>query len=98
LQQTSIVLPAPSAAPASAPLPAVPPSTPLAGGWHTLRLLVRDGQARGWIDMEKRISVSLPSVTPGKVGLWTQGNTSASFDDWTIDCYDAPSSAPAPLS
>ncbi len=94
LQQTPIVLPPAASAPAS---PASPP-TPLGPGWHTLRLLVRDGQAHGWIDMQKRISVSLPAPAAGKVGLWTQGNTAASFDDWTIDCYDAPPTAPAPLS
>lgn len=87
LQQTTIVQPPP---------PAVP--TPLTPGWHTLRLLVRDGQARGWIDRQKRISVTLPNDTSGSVGLWTQGNTSASFDDWTVDNYDAPPNAPAPLS
>lgn len=95
LQQTAIVLPTTGAtvppAPASAP-------TPLALGWHTLRLLVHDGQARGWIDMQKRISVALPSGPAGSVGLWTQGNTSASFDDWTVDCYDAAPGSPAPLS
>ncbi len=94
LQQTSIVLPAPAAVPPAA----VPASAPLAGGWHTLRLLVHDGQVRGWIDMQKRISASLPNTATGKVGLWTQGNTAASFDDWTVDCYDAAPSASAPLS
>jgi len=94
LQQTPIVLPPAASAPAS---PASPP-TPLGSGWHTLRLSVRDGQAHGWIDMQKRISVSLPAPAAGKVGLWTQGSTAASFDDWTIDCYDAPPTAPAPLS
>ena len=92
LQQTPIVLP-----PASAPSPA-PAASALTAGWHTLRLLVRDGQVRGWIDMQKRISTTLPNYTGGKVGLWTQGNTSASFDDWTVDTYDAPPTAPAPLS
>ena len=87
LQQTSIILP-----PSAAPAPAAP--APLGPGWHTLRLLVRDGQVHGWIDLQKRISVSLPNAAAGKVGLWTQGNTAASFDDWTIDCYDAPASAP----
>ena len=94
LQQTPIVLPpTPSAPPTAAPAP-----TPLAPGWHTLRLLVHDGQARGWIDMQKRISVALPSETSGSVGLWTQGNTSASFDDWTVDCYDPAPGSPTPLS
>ena len=69
-------------------------ATALAPGWHTLRLLVRDGQVRGWIDMQKRISTTLPSYTGGKVGLWTQGNTTASFDNWTVDWYDAPKTAP----
>lgn len=90
LQQTPIVLPQASAAPAA--------PAPLAPGWHTLRLLVHDGQARGWIDMQKRIAVPLPGDTLGSVGLWTQGNTSASFDDWTVDCYDPAPGSPAPLS
>ena len=114
LQQTPIVLPPPASAPMpgaqipasvpAAPISAAPisaasvPITPLPPGWHTLRLLVRDGQVRGWIDMQKRISIALPADTAGKVGLWTQGNTAASFDDWTVDCYDAPAAAPAPLS
>lgn len=93
LQQTLIVLPASPSARPSAPAP-----TPLAPGWHTLRLLVHDGQAHGWIDMQKRISVALPAGAAGSVGLWTQGNTSASFDDWTVDCYDPAPGSPAPLS
>lgn len=90
LQQTPIALPAASAAPAA--------PAPLAPGWHTLRLLVHDGHARGWIDMQKRISVALPGDTVGSIGLWTQGNTSASLDDWTVDCYDVAPGSPAPLS
>ena len=76
------------------PIVLVPPASPLAPGWHTLRLLMRDGQARGWIDMQKRVSVPLPNYTGGKVGLWTQGSTSTSFADWTVDWYDAPLAAP----
>ena len=99
VQQTSIALPA---APPAAPAPAgaspaafpVAAPTPLAPGWHTLRLLVHDGQVRGWVDMQKRISAALPNYGGGKVGLWTQGNTTASFDDWTVDWYDAPLAAP----
>ena len=105
VQQTSITLPAaPPVAPApvaptiagAAPAAPVvtPPPTPLAPGWHTLRLLVHDGQVRGWVDMQKRISTTLPGYSGGKVGLWTQGNTTASFDDWTVDWYDAPKTAP----
>jgi mono/diheme cytochrome c family protein len=93
VQQTPLVLPA---APASPPPVVAPPAAPLAAGWHTLRLLVRDGQVRGWVDMQKRVNVALPAYSGGKVGLWTQGNTSASFDDWTVDWYD--SSQAAPLS
>jgi hypothetical protein len=91
LQQTAIVLPVPST-------PLTPTTTPIGPGWHMLRLLVRDGQVRGWVDMQKRISMAVPNYTGGKVGIWTQGNTSASFDDWTVDWYDAPLVAPAPLS
>lgn len=101
VQQTMIVLPAPAAPPAAAPggpvapLPVTPvAATPLAPGWHTLRLLVHDGQVRGWVDMQKRISTTLPSYTGGKVGLWTQGNTTASFENWTVDWYDVPNTAP----
>jgi mono/diheme cytochrome c family protein len=107
VQQTPLVLPvAPvtsplaAAIPATSPLAAAIPATappnpaPLAPGWHTLRLLVKDGQVRGWVDMQKRINTTLPSYAGGKVGLWTQGNTTASFDDWTVDWYDAPKAAP----
>ncbi len=75
---------------------ALPPAlvTPLAPGWHTLRLLVSGGQVRGWVDMQKRVSTTLPAYTGGSVGLWTQGDTAASFDDWTVDCYDAPAVRP----
>lgn len=85
LQQTAVIQP-----------PAAP--VPLAGGWHTLRLLVRGGEARGWIDMQKRISVTLPAPSTGSVGLWTQGSTAASFDDWTVDCYDPAPNTAARLS
>ena len=92
VQQTPITLP-PAPLPAgAAPAALAPP--PLAPGWHTLRLLVHDGQVRGWVDMQKRISTTLPNYGGGKVGLWTQGNTTASFDDWTVDWYDAPKAAP----
>ena len=64
------------------------PGVPLAPGWHTLRVLVNGGQVRGWIDRQKRVSTTLPAYSGGAVGLWTQGNTAASFDDWTVDCYD----------
>lgn len=102
VQQTPITLPAAPAAPVTpAPVGAAPAvaapmaaATPLAPGWHTLRLLVHDGQVRGWVDMQKRVSTTLPGYTGGKVGLWTQGNTTASFDDWTVDWYDAPKAAP----
>jgi len=91
VQQTPISLVSAAPAPAGvAPVAAPLASTPLAPGWHTLRLLVHDGQARGWVDMQKRISTTLPSYGGGKVGLWTQGNTTASFDDWTVDWYDTP--------
>ena len=102
VQQTPITLPAPPAHPTETPNPggagvgAIPVAapTPLAPGWHALRLLVHDGQVRGWVDMQKRISVALPNYGGGKVGLWTQGNTTASFDDWTVDWYDAPKASP----
>ena len=100
VQQTSIMLAAaPAPNPGGAGLGAAPAApalapTPLVPGWHTLRLLVHDGQVRGWVDMQKRISTTLPNYSGGKVGLWTQGNTTASFDDWTVDWYDAPKAAP----
>lgn len=56
-------------------------------GWHTLRLLVNQGRIRGWIDGMKRISTIDPSYIGGKVALWSQGDTIAMFDDWTVDFY-----------
>jgi len=87
LQQTPLILPTADAAPNAAP-------TPLTPGWHTLRVLVKDGQVRGWLDMQKRVNTTLPTYTGGKVALWTQGSTAASFHDWIVDWYDAPQTAP----
>ena len=92
LQQTPLVL-----RPADSPVPPAAAVVPLSPGWHTLRVLVHNGEVRGWLDMQKRISIALPGYTGGKVGLWSQGNTAASFDDWTVDWYDAAPATP-PLS
>ena len=92
VQQTPLALPATGTASPTAAIAATP--TPLTPGWHTLRLLVKDGQVRGWLDMQKRINITLPGYAGGKVGLWTQGNTAASFHDWIVDWYDAPKTAP----
>ncbi len=90
LQSTRLASPAvPAVALAASGLP---PQT--AHGWHTLRLLVNQGRIRGWIDGMKRISTSDPSYTGGKVALWSQGDTIAAFDDWTVDFYNRESAAP----
>ena len=93
LQTTSVDQPAAPAAASVSP----PPSKPAAPGWHTLRLLVSNGQIRGWVDMEKRISTQDAGYAGGKVGLWTQGDTVAVFDDWTVDLYDPAPTAPGPI-
>ncbi len=80
LQQTPVTLPGAATAAQVTPAPA--------GGWHTLRLLVRDGQVRGWLDRNKRVSIADASYAGGKVGLWAQGDTVAAFQDWTVDIYD----------
>ena len=56
--------------------------------WHTLRVQVRGGHVRGWIDSYKRINTSLPNYAAGSVALWSQGDTVADFDDWSTDLYD----------
>ncbi len=63
--------------------------------WHTLRLVVNGGRIRGWIDGMKRISTVDPSYAGGKVALWSQGDTIAAFDDWTMDFYGTESAVPA---
>jgi hypothetical protein len=101
LQETAVVQPSiPAAATAANALPVYPHEGPhdagkaVDPGWHTLRLLVNNGDVRGWIDMEKRVSTQDSAYAGGKVGLWTQGDTVALFDDWTIDLYDPPAAAP----
>ena len=64
-------------------------------GWHTLRLLVKNGQIRGWLDMNKRINIEDAAYEGGKIGLWSQGDTVAAFDDWTVDIYDGTTAVPA---
>jgi mono/diheme cytochrome c family protein len=103
IQTTPVILPSlPTATTAALPaanLPAaapVPSDKPAAPGWHTLRLLVNNGQIRGWVDMDKRINTQDAGYTGGKVGLWTQGDTVALFDDWTVDLYDSVPPAVSP--
>lgn len=96
LQTTPFDQPSPAAPPnAVAPAKTAAAVNPTGPGWHSLRLLVNNGQIRGWIDMNKRVNISDPSYTGGKVGLWTQGDTVAVFDDWTVDIYDSAPIAPA---
>lgn len=57
-------------------------------GWHTLRVMVKDGQARAWIDSYKRINTAITGYSGGAVALWSQGDTVALFDDWSTDVYD----------
>jgi len=67
-----------------------------AAEWHTLRVQVKGGHIRGWVDSYKRINTTLPGYTGGSVALWTQGDTTAAFDDWSTDLYDPiPSTSPA---
>ncbi|MEO7719821.1 MAG: hypothetical protein ABIY70_26740 [Capsulimonas sp.] len=89
--------PTPTAPQPGKPAPAPAPSLAIAQNqWHTLRVSVRDGQVRGWIDMNKRLAAQDEGYKGGKVALWSQGDTTASFDDWTIDVYDAsPAAKPA---
>jgi mono/diheme cytochrome c family protein len=84
LQATPLVLPAAAGQTADAVTP-----NPI-NGWHVLRLLVSNGQVRGWLDRTKRISITDMAYQGGKIGLWAQGDTVAAFDDWTIDLYDNP--------
>lgn len=90
LQRTPIGPPAPNNGAARTASSPAPPLSGAGGasGWHTLRLLVKNGRIRGWLDMNKRISVPDAAYAGGKVALWAQGDTVASFDDWTIDVYD----------
>lgn len=98
LQQTSRILaalvPAPPAAPGgpSTPAPVLPQTQPSentsATGWHVLRVQVNNNQIRAWIDRSKRINTWDPSYLGGKVGLWSQGDTRATFNNWIIDQYD----------
>lgn len=69
------------------PTPAATPIT-VGPGWHTLRLLVNNGAIRGWIDRNKRINTNDSSYAGGKLGLWNQGDTVASFSEFTVDVYD----------
>ena len=90
LQETPINLPA---GPAQTAAQVVTPAA--ATGWHTLRLLVKQGQVRGWLDYSKRISYTEDATYQGgQVGLWAQGDTVAAFQDWLVDIYDNAGAAP----
>jgi hypothetical protein len=53
-----------------------------------LRVLVKGGKIRAWLDTRKRINIADPGYTGGAVAIWSQGSTSASFSDWMADVYD----------
>jgi len=105
LQQTARILPNPVTAPAAAPggpnavvAPGVVSTTQpitVVAGPHVLRVQVNNNTIRAWIDRSKRINISDPSYVGGKVGLWSQGDTNATFSTWIIDQYD---NEPAPSS
>jgi len=84
----------PSAAPGAAPVTPAVPETASAfkpdGQWHKLRVLAHGGTVRAWLDMTKRISFEDDQYQGGQVAIWSQGDTAASFDDWTTDIYDNP--------
>jgi hypothetical protein len=94
LQKTDIATGADALAPPAVP-PAAGAAEPSLGQWHKLRVLVHGTTIRAWIDMTKRISIDSGAVPDGEVALWTQGDTAASFDDWTSDVYDKPAQATA---
>ncbi|MBV9850865.1 MAG: hypothetical protein JO250_14425, partial [Armatimonadetes bacterium] len=96
LQQTPVNLPMGGVGAATAAVVTPAPAPVAKSGWHTLHLLVKDGQIRGWLDMNKRINTQDPAYQGGKVGLWAQGDTVAAFDDWTVDIYDG-ATPPNPL-
>lgn len=81
---------APGAVPAPIPVPEATPAFKPDGQWHKLRVLVHGGTVRAWLDMTKRISVEDDQYQGGQVAIWSQGDTAASFDDWTTDIYDNP--------
>lgn len=96
LQKTDIATGADALAPPSTPVtPAAAIAAP--GQWHKLRVLVHGTTVRAWIDMTKRISTDDGTYVGGQVALWTQGDTAASFDDWTSDVYDQAGSSAAPI-
>jgi ribosomal protein L35AE/L33A len=59
------------------------------GQWHTMRVQVKGGHVRAWIDSYKRINADLPGYNGGAVALWSQGDTVAVFDDWSTDIFDS---------
>lgn len=90
LQQTPRILVDPAAATTTAPgTPAAPVAAPSpTSGWHVLRVQVNNNSIRAWIDRSKRINIPDSSYVGGKVGLWSQGDTNATFNNWIIDQYD----------
>lgn len=90
LQQTPVELPGAAGLAQTVSLNSSP------GQWHTLRVQVRDGHLRGWVDSYKRINIGLTDYNGGEVALWSQGDTEANFDDWSTDIYDpVPGSQPS---
>ncbi|HHD57130.1 MAG TPA: DUF1080 domain-containing protein [Desulfobulbaceae bacterium] len=52
--------------------------------WHTLRLIVRGNQVKGYVNNKQYLSYRLPAPVSGKVGLWTKADSVVYFDDYQI--------------
>jgi hypothetical protein len=98
LQQTPRILQSAPVTPVATPAAATPPAPTDAGnplsGSHTLRVQVNNGVIRAWIDHAKRINTIDKTYNGGRVGLWSQGDTSATFATWIVDQYDNEPGAP----
>jgi hypothetical protein len=57
-----------------------------AGQWYVVKVIFRGGSIRVLFGNRQLFDATDDSlISPGKTGLWTQGGTEASFDDFRVD-------------
>ena len=53
--------------------------------WQTLKLVIKNGVVRGFLDGERRLEFKTAEKISGKIGLWSKADSYVLFDDFQVN-------------